>query len=67
MSKSEGNLADAAVAIILAAKKQHVDLTLLEIDAEAVVLDSGRSAVRHADISDVQAIIRQVIGEAKNR
>lgn len=67
MSKSEANLSDAAVAIVLAAKKQHVDLALLEIDAEAVVMDSGRSAVNHADIGDVQRLIKQIIDEAKKR
>lgn len=67
MNKSEGNLADAAVAIILAARNQHIDLNLLEVDAESVVMDSGRMAVSHDDIKDVRAIIRQVMEEAKKR
>lgn len=67
MSKSEANLSDAAVVIVLAAMKQHIDLNLLEIDAEALVMNSGRSAVHNADTKDVQAIIRQVIAEARTR
>ena len=67
VNKNEANLADAAVAIILAARKQHIDLNLLEIDAESVVMDSGRMAVSHDDIKDVHAIIRQVMEEAKKR
>ncbi|WP_422419178.1 hypothetical protein [Pseudomonas sp. GZD-222] len=67
MSKSEANLIDAAVVLVLAAKKQHIDLTLLEIDAESVVMDSGVSEVKNTDTGDVKRIIRQVIEEAKKR
>ncbi|MCP1419838.1 hypothetical protein J3D47_004081 [Pseudomonas laurylsulfativorans] len=67
MSKSEANLVDAAVAIILAARKQQIDLNLLEIDAESVVMDSGRMAVSHDDIGAVKGLIREAIEEAKKR
>ena len=67
MSKSEANLSDAAVVLVLAAMKHHIDLNLLEIDAESLVMDNGRSAVHNADTTDVQGIIRQVIAEARTR
>ena len=67
MSKSEQNLIDAAVVLVLAAKKQHVDFNLLEIDAESVLMDSGVSEVKNTDAGDVKRIIRQVIEEAKQR
>ena len=67
VNKSEANLADAAVAIILAARKQNIDLNLLEIDAKSVVMDSGRMAVSHDDIKNVHAIIRLVMEEEKKR
>ena len=67
MSNSEVNLSDAALVLVLAAMKQHIDLNLLEIDAESLVMDNGRSAVHNADTTDVQGIIRQVIAEARTR
>lgn len=67
MSNSEVNLSDAALVLVLAAMKQHIDLNLLEIDATSLVMDNGRSAVHSADTNEVQGIIRQVIAEAKTR
>ena len=67
MSNYETNLKDAALALLAAAKKQHIDFEALATDANSHIMDNGKSAVSALSTGQVQKLVKELIEEAHAR